>query len=73
MRTEFAWKETEEKSKKGKYVTKRNKEIQLTCGISVSPTVIPATISPTAQFTSYFGSQFKIGNLLYKVFFVNVF
>jgi hypothetical protein len=38
--------------------------------MTVNPTVIPATRSPTAQLLSYFGSQFRIGTLLCSIFLV---
>lgn len=44
----------------------------ITCGINVSPTVIPATKSPIAQLPLYFGNQYKIGSRLYSIFLVNV-
>lgn len=42
------------------------------CGITVSPTVMPATMSPMASSQEYFGSQPRIGTLLISVFFLNV-
>lgn len=41
--------------------------------MTVRPTVIPATASPIASSDVYFGSQFKIGSLLYNVFFLKTF
>lgn len=42
-------------------------------GITVRPTVIPATKSPTASSELYFGNHFNIGKRLYKIFLLNVF
>ena len=40
------------------------------CGITVRPTVMPATRSPTASSALYFGIQERKGKRLYSTFFV---